>query len=145
MRRGRAYFACGARYGDAGEEAEHEVMALILTLPKEARDGLTTKIVALVDALGDLDRFVLLPGQRNSKTNIPCVFAMAYLIKNFFCNFPQAFPPSSTCWNPKPASRKNTLRKMARQTSDPLWGPSSPDFAPIECLNYFRDAGYGST
>jgi len=30
-----------------------------------SRDGLTTKIVALVDALGNLVRFVLLPGQRH--------------------------------------------------------------------------------
>ena len=29
------------------------------------RGGLTTKIVALVDALGNLARFVLLPGQRH--------------------------------------------------------------------------------
>ncbi|OKO80875.1 hypothetical protein AC628_08100 [Bradyrhizobium sp. NAS96.2] len=30
-----------------------------------SRGGLTTKIVALVDALGNLIRFVLLPGQRH--------------------------------------------------------------------------------
>ena len=30
-----------------------------------SRGGLTTKIVALVDALGNLVRFVLLPGQRH--------------------------------------------------------------------------------
>jgi transposase len=33
-----------------------------------SRGGLTTKIVALVDALGNLARFVLLPGQRNVST-----------------------------------------------------------------------------
>ena len=32
--------------------------------PSESRGGLTTKIVALADALGNLVRFVLLPGQR---------------------------------------------------------------------------------
>lgn len=29
------------------------------------KSGLTTKIMALVDALGNLVRFVLMPGQRN--------------------------------------------------------------------------------
>ena len=86
--------------------------------------------------------------KKDRKTNIPCDFAMdrwRHLCQNFFCNSPQAFPPSSTCWNPKPASRKNTLRKMARQTADALWGQSkSPDFQS-NALNYFRDAGYGST
>jgi hypothetical protein len=37
---------------------------------RHSRGGLTTKIVALVDALGDLDRFVLLPGQRNSSVGV---------------------------------------------------------------------------
>src|SRR5215831_10751413 len=32
----------------------------------KSRGGLTTKIVALVDALGNLTRFVLLPGQRTT-------------------------------------------------------------------------------
>ena len=35
-----------------------------------ARAGLTTKIVALVDALGDLVRFVLLPGQRHDMVGV---------------------------------------------------------------------------
>jgi transposase len=33
--------------------------------------GLTTKIVALVDALGNLVRFVLLPGQRHDTIGVP--------------------------------------------------------------------------
>jgi hypothetical protein len=33
-----------------------------------SRGGLTTKIVALVDALGNLARFILLPGQRHDST-----------------------------------------------------------------------------
>jgi len=35
------------------------------------RGGLTTKIVALVDALGNLVRFVLLPGQRHDIVGVP--------------------------------------------------------------------------
>ena len=36
-----------------------------------SRGGLTTKIVALVDALGNLVRFVLLPGQRHDTVGVP--------------------------------------------------------------------------
>ena len=36
-----------------------------------SRGGLTTKIVALVDALGNLVRFVLLPGQRHDLVGVP--------------------------------------------------------------------------
>jgi hypothetical protein len=158
---------------------------------RKTRDGLTTKILALVDALGDLARFVLLPGQRHSsvgvapliegigivaligdigfandwlrkelddhgalavippkkdrKTNIPCDFAMdrwRHLIKTFFATLRRLSHQAALAGT----RSRNTLRKMARQTADALWGPSnSPDFAPIECLNYFRDAGYGST
>ena len=35
-----------------------------------SRGGLTTKIVALVDALGNLVRFVLLPGQRHDTIGV---------------------------------------------------------------------------
>src|SRR5690349_23399105 len=35
-----------------------------------SRGGLTTKIVALVDALGNLVRFVLLPGQRHDSVGV---------------------------------------------------------------------------
>jgi transposase len=35
-----------------------------------SRGGLTTKIVALVDALGNLVRFVLLPGQRHNSAGV---------------------------------------------------------------------------
>jgi transposase len=46
------------------------------------------------------------------------------------------------------AKLKNTWRKMARRTVDALWDASGialDDFPPQECLNYFRNAGYGST
>ena len=36
-----------------------------------SRGGLTTKIVALVDALGNRVRFVLLPGQRHDTIGVP--------------------------------------------------------------------------
>ena len=36
-----------------------------------SRGGLTTKIVALVDALGTLVRFVLVPGQRHDLVGVP--------------------------------------------------------------------------
>ena len=36
-----------------------------------SRDGLTTKIVALADALDNLVRFVLLPGQRHDTVDVP--------------------------------------------------------------------------
>ena len=36
-----------------------------------SRGGLTTKIVALVDALGNLTCFVLLPGQRHDLVGVP--------------------------------------------------------------------------
>ena len=36
----------------------------------KSRGGLTTKIVALVDALGNLARFVLLPGQRHDSIGV---------------------------------------------------------------------------
>ena len=45
------------------------------------------------------------------------------------------------------AKLKSTLRKMAHQTVDALWegiGIALDDFPPNECLNYFRNAGYGS-
>ena len=45
------------------------------------------------------------------------------------------------------AKLKNTLRKMAHRTVDALWegiGIALDDFHPNECLNYFRNAGYGS-
>jgi transposase len=45
------------------------------------------------------------------------------------------------------AKLKNTLRKMAHRTVDALWegiGIALDDFPPNECLNYFRNAGYGS-
>ena len=35
-----------------------------------SRGGLTTKIVALVDGLGNLARFVLLPGQRHDSAGV---------------------------------------------------------------------------
>ena len=35
-----------------------------------SRGGLTTKIVALVDALGNLVRFILLPGQRHDSVGV---------------------------------------------------------------------------
>ena len=128
-----------------------------------SRGGLTTKIVALVDALGNLARFVLLPGQRHDsigavplldgieidaligakgfdndwlrkelddrgagavippkadrKTAIACDFAMyrwRHRIENFFCNSPQAFPPSCACRNLKPAPLKQHRRIATR-------------------------------
>jgi len=42
---------------------------------------------------------------------------------------------------------KNTLRKMARRTVDAFWdaiGIALDGFSPVECFNYFRNAGYGS-
>jgi hypothetical protein len=42
-------------------------------------------------------------------------------IEQAFANSPPAFPTSCACWNLKPASLKNTLRKMSRQTVDALW------------------------
>ena len=45
------------------------------------------------------------------------------------------------------AKLKSTLRKMAHRTVDALWegiGIALDDFPPNECLNYFRNAGYGS-
>ena len=45
------------------------------------------------------------------------------------------------------AKLKSTLRKMAHRTVDALWegiGIALDDFSPNECLNYFRNAGYGS-
>lgn len=44
-----------------------------------SRGGLTTKIVALVDALGNLLRFLLLPGQAHDKRGVPT------LIRNVSC------------------------------------------------------------
>ena len=40
-----------------------------------SRGGLTTKIVALVDALGNLARFVLLPGQRHDSVGVEPLIA----------------------------------------------------------------------
>jgi transposase len=45
------------------------------------------------------------------------------------------------------AKLKNKLRKMAQRTVDALWNAIAivlEDFSPAECLNYFRNAGYGS-
>src|SRR5258707_15107704 len=41
----------------------------------KSRGGLTTKIGALVDALGNLVRFVLLPGQRHDITRFDALMA----------------------------------------------------------------------
>src|SRR4051812_3657783 len=41
----------------------------------KSRGGLTTKIAALVDALGNLLRFVLLPGQRHDITSFDVLMA----------------------------------------------------------------------
>jgi transposase len=41
----------------------------------KSRGGLTTKIAALVDALGNLVRFVLLPGQRHDVTSFDVLMA----------------------------------------------------------------------
>src|SRR5258708_38999710 len=35
-----------------------------------SRGGLTTKILALVDALGNLSRFILMPGQRHDSVGV---------------------------------------------------------------------------
>ena len=40
-----------------------------------SRGGLTTKIVALVDALGNLARFILLPGQRHDSVGVEPLIA----------------------------------------------------------------------
>ncbi|MGH6845573.1 MAG: IS630 family transposase [Methylocella sp.] len=69
---------------------------------------------------------------------------------------PLATPPSfawRSLWLASPieqvfAKFKNTLRKMAHRNVDALWdgiGFALDDFSPEECLNYFRNAGYGST
>jgi transposase len=44
------------------------------------------------------------------------------------------------------AKVKNTLRKMGRRTVDALWnavGVAIDEVSPTECINYFRNAGYG--
>lgn len=44
------------------------------------------------------------------------------------------------------AKVKNKLRRMGRRTVDGLWNAVAlaiDDIAPAECLNYFRNAGYG--
>jgi len=44
-----------------------------------SRGGLTTKIVALVDALGSLVRFILLPGQRHDSVGVqPLIEGIAF-------------------------------------------------------------------
>ena len=46
------------------------------------------------------------------------------------------------------AKLKNTLRRAAKRTVEALWnaiGLAMADFSPSECLNYFRNAGYGFT
>jgi len=46
------------------------------------------------------------------------------------------------------AKLKNTLRRAAKRTVEALWnaiGLAIADFPPGECLNYFRNAGYGFT
>jgi transposase len=119
--------------------------------------------MALVDVLGNLARFVLLPGQRHDCVGvaslidgietaaligdkafdndwlrkelddrsalavippkvdrarpISCDFEMykwRHLIENFFCNSPQAFPPSCASWNLKPAPLKQWRRIATR-------------------------------
>jgi hypothetical protein len=41
----------------------------------KSRGGLTTKIAVIVDALGNLIRFVLLPGQRHDITSFDALMA----------------------------------------------------------------------
>jgi len=102
-RRGRA--RCGGPHPDPAEGA---------------RDGLTTKIVALVDALGDLDRFVLLPGQRNSKTNIPCVFAMASSHQKLLLQLSAGFPTKQHLLEPE----AGFAQKHVAQNGPPNLRPS---------------------
>jgi hypothetical protein len=42
----------------------------------KSRGGLTTKIAVIVDALGNLIRFVLLPGQRHDITSFDALMAV---------------------------------------------------------------------
>ena len=46
----------------------------------KSRGGLTTKIAVIVDALGNLIRFVLLPGQRHDITSFDALMAGIYLL-----------------------------------------------------------------
>jgi hypothetical protein len=47
------------------------------------------------------------------------------------------FPTKQHLLEPEAGFAQKHFAQNGRQTSDALWGPSSPDFAPIECLNYF--------
>ena len=67
--------------------------------------------------LDDRGALAVIPPKRDRKANIPCDFAMyrwRHLIENFFCNSPQAFPPSCDCWNLKPALLKQYRRIAIR-------------------------------
>jgi hypothetical protein len=46
----------------------------------KSRGGLTTKIAVIVDALGNLSRFVLLPGQRHGITSFDALMAGIYCL-----------------------------------------------------------------
>jgi hypothetical protein len=46
----------------------------------KSRGGLTTKIAVIVDALGNLIRFVLLPGQRHDITSFDALMASIYCL-----------------------------------------------------------------
>ena len=51
------------RHGTGAKGTRHQAIG-------RSRGGLTTKIVALVDALGNLSRFMLLPGQRHDSIGV---------------------------------------------------------------------------
>jgi transposase len=59
----------------------------------------------------------VIPPKADRKTGIPCDFAIdrwRHLIENFFCNSPQAFPPSCAWWNLKPTPLKQWHRIATR-------------------------------
>ena len=123
--------------------------------------------VARFHALRSLENDDVLAALRHDRITAPCVFDGLINGETFLAYVEQALAPTLSPGEAAGATQrflpayspdldpieqvfaklKNTLRKMAHRTVDALWegiGSALDDFPPHECLNYFRNAKYGS-
>ena len=107
-----------------------------------SRGGLKTKIVALLDALGNLSRFVLLPGQRHDSIVVePLImrklknrlWSVALVAQIEVIKAPQVqLTAQLQSINERPTSRLAPSRPLRRRRIRGPWRPSAPggSFAP---------------
>src|SRR4051812_2811567 len=121
-----------------------------------SRGGLTTKIVALVDALGNLVRFVLLPGQHHDLVGVrPLIEGVAFgallgdkafdadwLGAAFADRGPPAVPPPKATRKP-PTHSARDMPRGPPPTETP--SPKQKDFRPVPPPYNKTDPTYTAT